>query len=59
MFNIDFLSKDEIRARIISMRAQMDNIANKNYQTSDDLLVYKNLSEQCDVLYNKLFNITK
>ena len=56
MLNIDFLSKDEIRARIISMRAQMDNIANKNYQTSDDLIMYKNLSAQCDVLYNKLFN---
>ena len=59
MLNIDFLSKDEIRARIISMRAQMDNIANKNYQSSDDLIMYKNLSAQCDVLYNKLFNITK
>lgn len=59
MLNIDFLSKDEIRARIISMRAQMDVIANKEYQSSDDLLVYKNLSAQCDVLYNKLFNTTK
>lgn len=48
--------KDEIRARIIALREQMERIATKEHPTSDDLTTYKHLSSTCDALIKQLFS---